>query len=78
MAKKSTSAAKVVPLRTRKCPICGKPAVPAHRPFCSGRCADVDLGRWLKEEYRIPTSERSDQLADDAAGDDDGATGGNR
>ena len=37
-----------------QCPICSKPAVPAYRPFCSRRCADVDLGRWLTESYRIP------------------------
>jgi uncharacterized protein len=35
------------------CPVCGKPAVPATRPFCSRRCADVDLGRWLTAQYRI-------------------------
>ena len=37
-----------------QCPICSKPAVPAYRPFCSRRCADIDLGRWLTESYRIP------------------------
>lgn len=37
-----------------QCPICGKPATPDYRPFCSRRCADVDLGRWLTEGYRIP------------------------
>jgi hypothetical protein len=36
------------------CPICGKPTVRDYRPFCSRRCADVDLGRWLTESYRIP------------------------
>ena len=36
------------------CPICGKPPAPDYRPFCSRRCADVDLGRWLTEGYRIP------------------------
>jgi uncharacterized protein len=36
------------------CPICGKPVVDELRPFCSRRCADVDLGRWLTEQYRIP------------------------
>jgi uncharacterized protein len=36
------------------CPICGKPAAAGYRPFCSRRCADVDLGRWLTEGYRIP------------------------
>lgn len=37
-----------------RCPICGKPTAPDCRPFCSRRCADVDLGRWLNESYRIP------------------------
>jgi uncharacterized protein len=35
------------------CPICQKPSDPAYRPFCSRRCADVDLGRWLKGSYVI-------------------------
>lgn len=38
------------------CPICHKPADPKYRPFCSRRCADVDLGRWLKGSYVIPDS----------------------
>jgi hypothetical protein len=41
----------------RPCPICGKPAQPQYRPFCSARCAQIDLGRWLKGNYRIPTEE---------------------
>jgi endogenous inhibitor of DNA gyrase (YacG/DUF329 family) len=41
----------------RPCLICGKPASPRHRPFCSPRCAQIDLGRWLKGNYRIPTDE---------------------
>ncbi|MFQ5984586.1 MAG: DNA gyrase inhibitor YacG [Alphaproteobacteria bacterium] len=36
-----------------RCPICGKPASPPHAPFCSRRCADVDLARWLGERYVI-------------------------
>jgi uncharacterized protein len=36
------------------CPICRKPTDPAYRPFCSRRCADVDLGRWLTGSYVIP------------------------
>lgn len=36
------------------CPICSKPAERAWRPFCSKRCADVDLGRWLGGGYAIP------------------------
>jgi endogenous inhibitor of DNA gyrase (YacG/DUF329 family) len=39
------------------CPICGKPAGASHRPFCSARCATIDLGRWLKGDYRIPAEE---------------------
>ena len=38
----------------RPCPICGKPADERWRPFCSKRCADVDLGRWLGGRYAIP------------------------
>jgi len=44
----------------RSCPICGKPSTPRHQPFCSLRCADIDLGRWLKEGYRVPTDEAPD------------------
>lgn len=36
------------------CPICGKPVQPESRPFCSKRCADVDLARWLRGTYVIP------------------------
>ena len=37
------------------CPICKKaPADPAYRPFCSRRCADVDLQRWLSGVYAVP------------------------
>jgi endogenous inhibitor of DNA gyrase (YacG/DUF329 family) len=38
----------------KKCPICGKPAVDQFKPFCSKRCADVDLNRWLTGNYVIP------------------------
>jgi endogenous inhibitor of DNA gyrase (YacG/DUF329 family) len=41
----------------RPCPVCGKPAALQYRPFCSPRCAQIDLGRWLKGNYRIPTEE---------------------
>ncbi len=36
------------------CPICAKPSDPAYRPFCCRRCADIDLGRWLKGSYVLP------------------------
>ena len=39
------------------CPICKKPADKAFRPFCSRRCADLDLGRWLNGSYAIPVVE---------------------
>jgi endogenous inhibitor of DNA gyrase (YacG/DUF329 family) len=39
---------------TGTCPNCGKPTDTQFRPFCSKRCAEVDLGRWLKEVYRVP------------------------
>ena len=51
----------------RACPICGKSAVPEARPFCSKRCADVDLHRWLGGTYRIPVAEAE-------PGDEDGAS----
>jgi endogenous inhibitor of DNA gyrase (YacG/DUF329 family) len=45
---------------TVACPICGKAAAHQYRPFCSKRCADVDLHRWLGEGYAIPTAEPPD------------------
>ncbi|WP_343081710.1 DNA gyrase inhibitor YacG [Ostreiculturibacter nitratireducens] len=39
------------------CPICKKPSDPKYRPFCSKRCADIDLGRWLTGAYVIPGDE---------------------
>jgi endogenous inhibitor of DNA gyrase (YacG/DUF329 family) len=44
----------------RRCPICGKPSVQRWRPFCSKRCADIDLHRWLGGRYVIPASETDD------------------
>lgn len=41
-------------VRTRKCPICGKPRSEAHAPFCSERCRDRDLVRWLDDGYVLP------------------------
>ena len=66
--------ARVVPLRPARaaeapCPICRKPASPEHRPFCSARCAEIDLGRWLKGVYRVPTDETP---TDDVPPDEDG------
>lgn len=53
--------AKVTPLRAkRKCPECGAPADRTHYPFCSPRCKDVDLNRWLSGAYVISTDEAPD------------------
>ncbi len=38
----------------RKCPVCGKPRSEEHTPFCSTRCRDRDLVRWLDDGYAIP------------------------
>jgi endogenous inhibitor of DNA gyrase (YacG/DUF329 family) len=38
------------------CPICAKDSDPKYRPFCSRRCADVDLARWLNGSYAIPVT----------------------
>ena len=40
-----------------RCPICSRPALVAFRPFCSKRCADVDLGRWLNGVYSVASEE---------------------
>jgi endogenous inhibitor of DNA gyrase (YacG/DUF329 family) len=41
----------------KKCPTCGKPAEQRFHPFCSKRCADVDLNRWLSGVYALPVIE---------------------
>ena len=48
----------------RPCPICGKPSETKWRPFCSKRCADVDLNRWLSGSYAVP-AEDDDERPDD-------------
>ncbi len=51
----------------RACPICGKPATLEHKPFCSRRCADIDLHRWLGGVYAIPAmpSDEGEAFSDD-------------
>ena len=48
----------------KPCAICGKPQVHEFRPFCSRRCADVDLNRWFKGIYAVPAVESDDDLDD--------------
>jgi len=50
--------------RARACPICGKPASASDAPFCSRRCADVDLHRWLGGAYALPA--KPDDADDDS------------
>lgn len=65
MTAKRTIAANKAP----KCPICGGLTAPDFRPFCSRRCADVDLARWLNGAYAIPVTDADD----DEDGEDIGA-----
>jgi uncharacterized protein len=46
---------------TARCPICKKPVVAEFRPFCSKRCGDVDLNRWLSGVYAVPGREEEDE-----------------
>ena len=48
------------PRPERKCALCGKPQSAAFKPFCSKRCADVDLAKWLGGRYAIAGEERAD------------------
>ena len=42
------------------CPICGNTSDPKTRPFCSKRCADIDLGKWLGGDYSVPSRDPED------------------
>ncbi|MDZ7710153.1 MAG: DNA gyrase inhibitor YacG [Roseovarius sp.] len=42
------------------CPICGKDTVARYRPFCSRRCADIDLGKWFSGGYAVPSRDPED------------------
>lgn len=59
--------------RVRRCPIC-RQAISEdengerYRPFCSKRCADIDLGKWLTGNYAIPAAE------EDSEDEEDGGT----
>jgi uncharacterized protein len=55
-----TGMTEATPIPARKCPICGKPAEHRFRPFCSRRCADVDLNRWFSGTYSMPAEEEPD------------------
>ena len=42
------------------CPICKKELDPKYRPFCSKRCADIDLGKWINGSYAVPSQDLED------------------
>jgi endogenous inhibitor of DNA gyrase (YacG/DUF329 family) len=50
--------------KEKPCPICGKPAAAGSRPFCSERCRDVDLNRWLSGSYVVPGRNDADEDED--------------
>jgi len=49
----------------KSCPVCGKPAQPRFRPFCSARCQTIDLARWIGGNYRVPIAEDEGSSADE-------------
>ena len=49
----------------RPCPTCGAPSMKKTRPFCSKRCADIDLGRWFQGAYAIPAVDATDDSITD-------------
>ena len=57
------------------CAICGKPPLERYTPFCSLRCAEVDLGRWFGETYRIPDHNTDPDDVPATDGEDDNLTG---
>lgn len=60
----------------RPCPICQAMSVAKYHPFCSKRCADVDLHRWFSGTYAVPAVEPPDDFGEDGtppAADDDEA-----
>ena len=59
-----SAASHILPMsdaKSPKCPTCGKPTVAAFRPFCSKRCADVDLHRWFSGVYAVPVTEDEEE-----------------
>ena len=58
--------AKLTSSDAKPCPTCGAPAMHERRPFCSKRCANIDLGRWLQGAYTIPAVDSVDDSIIDA------------
>lgn len=58
------------------CPVCERPRSPKHRPFCSRRCADIDLGRWFSGAYAIAADPDDEDVASFGIGEPAGGRGG--
>lgn len=66
-------ASNIAPLRARRpCPECGRPSARETYPFCSTRCKELDLGRWLRGGYAIPVTEEEDASSEAEDGRDGG------
>jgi hypothetical protein len=59
-------------LSPARCPICRRGVDPAFKPFCSKRCADIDLNRWLTGVYAVPVKEDEDEDGERPADNDNG------
>jgi hypothetical protein len=65
-SEETKGASNVAPLRkTVPCPECKRPSHREHYPFCSDRCRNVDLNRWLKGSYAIPVADDESKANDD-------------
>jgi endogenous inhibitor of DNA gyrase (YacG/DUF329 family) len=53
--------------KAKPCPICGKPSTESSKPFCSERCREVDLNRWLSGSYAIPGQDDDDETGKSGA-----------
>jgi hypothetical protein len=70
MSEKTTAPNNVEPLRKAlPCPECGQPSARALYPFCSTRCKNVDLNRWLSGSYAIPVTEEEENITPSEDGD---------
>lgn len=55
--------------RVKACPICSKPRSEEYMPFCSKRCADIDLNKWFTGRYAIPVEDSDDEMQKNEAED---------
>lgn len=62
--------------KVRRCPICKSAAVEDYKPFCSKRCADIDLGKWFNDSYAIAGNEDDEDAINGEKAPNDGERGG--